>query len=137
MSDTSANFPSGDPLDPQGHLTTQWRMFFLSLFQRTGGTGAPIDISTLQGNVAAQGGEISELFMLQGASAGVALVGALMQRVAALEAALQSVVPVQRAVPKSIPEPVQIHLPAPQSLPDPMPMRVKDPTTDIYKMVSK
>lgn len=38
MTDTASNFPSGAPVDPKGNLTPQWRLFFLSLFNRTGGT---------------------------------------------------------------------------------------------------
>lgn len=137
MSDTSANFPAGDPLDPQGRLTPQWRMFFLALFNRTGGTGQTVDISTLQTSIANQGKEISDLFMLEGANASVALVGALMQRVAQLETAVQSIVPVSRAVPASLPDPVTIRTATATSLPEPVQTSPKDPTTDIYKMVSK
>lgn len=39
MTDTASNFPSGTPLDSQGNLTPQWRLFFLTLFNRTGGAG--------------------------------------------------------------------------------------------------
>lgn len=37
MTNLTANFPNGDPVDPNGRLTPQWRAFFLSLFTRTGG----------------------------------------------------------------------------------------------------
>ncbi len=37
MTNLTANFPNGDPVDPNGRLTPQWRAFFLSLFARTGG----------------------------------------------------------------------------------------------------
>ncbi|MCA8068539.1 hypothetical protein [Burkholderia vietnamiensis] len=47
---TDANFPSGDPIDPQGRLTPQWRMFFLTLFNRTGGLPG-IDNAALQSQV--------------------------------------------------------------------------------------
>jgi hypothetical protein len=39
MTDTASNFPSGAPVDSKGSLTPQWRQFFLTLFNRTGGTG--------------------------------------------------------------------------------------------------
>ncbi|MDW9228632.1 hypothetical protein C7S15_3229 [Burkholderia cepacia] len=33
---TQGNFPAGDPIDPSGNLTPQWRAFFLTLFNRSG-----------------------------------------------------------------------------------------------------
>ncbi|MBU9403760.1 hypothetical protein KTE13_28855 [Burkholderia multivorans] len=39
MTNVTANFPTGDPIDPRGRLTPEWRAFFLSLFTRSGGTG--------------------------------------------------------------------------------------------------
>jgi hypothetical protein len=44
---TAANFPSGNPLDATGNLTPQWRSFFLTLFNRSGGTLGS-DTSALQ-----------------------------------------------------------------------------------------
>lgn len=51
---TNASFPSGDPWDEVGHLTPQWRAFFLALFNRSGGSGIPTDITGLQKQVTAQ-----------------------------------------------------------------------------------
>jgi hypothetical protein len=57
---TGANFPSGNPLDPAGNLTPQWRMFFLTLFTRSGGA-AGNDTSTLQAAIAAANANIDDL----------------------------------------------------------------------------
>jgi hypothetical protein len=135
MSDTSANFPSGDPLDQQGRLTPQWRMFFLALFNRSGGAGQPVDLSMIQSQIAKQGKEINDLFMLEGASASIALIGALVQRVAVLEMALQSVVHVSRPPDVLLPDAVPVSRQT-QSLPDAVPVRNADSATDLYKMVN-
>jgi hypothetical protein len=60
MSDqTSANIPGAAPLvDKDGRITQAWWQFLLALFNRTGGSGAPIDISTLEALVEAHGKEI-------------------------------------------------------------------------------
>jgi hypothetical protein len=60
MSDIGANFPSGNPLDPSGNLAPQWRMFFLTLFTRSGGT-AGTDLSALQSAVEAANANIADL----------------------------------------------------------------------------
>jgi hypothetical protein len=135
MIDTSANFPAGDPLDPQGRLTPQWRMFFLALFNRSGGAGNPVDLSTLQDAIAQQGKTMNDLFMLEGANASVALVGALVQRVAALEMALQSVVHVSRAADAHLPDAVPVFRQT-QPLPDAVPVRGADSAADLYKLVN-
>jgi hypothetical protein len=57
---TDLNFPSGNPLDSAGNLTPQWRMFFLTLFTRTGGTSGN-DTSTLQTAINAANANIADL----------------------------------------------------------------------------
>lgn len=57
---TGLNFPSGNPLDPSGNLTPQWRMFFLTLFTRSGGT-AGSDTATLQAAITKANANIADL----------------------------------------------------------------------------
>ncbi|VWD60962.1 hypothetical protein BLA18628_07209 [Burkholderia aenigmatica] len=143
---TNANMPNpGTPVvGPDGRLASEWFAFFLSLLSRTGGQGTPIDIVNLQKQVAGHAAEIGELFVLENSITASALLGALMARIAVLEMALQSVVAVSASAKGSggaqsaLPEPVAVPARAAQQLlPDQVPARAKDPTTDIYKMVSK
>lgn len=57
---TGLNFPSGNPLDPSGNLTPQWRMFFLTLFTRSGGTSGN-DTATLQAALVKANANIADL----------------------------------------------------------------------------
>lgn len=59
MSD-GLNFPSGSPLDPSGNLTPQWRMFFLTLFTRSGGS-AGNDTAALQAAIQKANANITDL----------------------------------------------------------------------------
>lgn len=138
MTATSANFPNpGSPIvGPDGRLSPEWYGFFLSLFNRTGGTGTPPDLTTLQNQLTAQEAEISDLFVLGNSQIAASLVGALLSRVVTLEMALQGVVPVRQATPQTLPEAVPVSRTS-QALPDPVAIRQKDNATDIYKMVSR
>lgn len=57
---TAGNFPSGNPIDPSGNLTPQWRSFFLTLFTRSGGTSGN-DTSSLQAAIAKANASIVDL----------------------------------------------------------------------------
>lgn len=57
---TDINFPSGNPLDPSGNLNPQWRMFFLTLFTRSGGVGGN-DTSALQTAIEKANASIADL----------------------------------------------------------------------------
>ncbi|HDR9033745.1 TPA: hypothetical protein QDB07_001202 [Burkholderia vietnamiensis] len=131
---TNANFPGGEPFDPQGRLTPQWRTFFLVLLSRTGGEGAPVDIKSLQTQVNAQAAEIGELFVRDNSTVAGALLGALLARVAVLEVALQSVVPVSPQVAVALPEPVAVPARAATSLPEPVPVAPRAPD-DVRKLI--
>lgn len=131
---TNANFPGGEPFDPQGRLTPQWRAFFLALLLRTGGEGAPVDIKALQTQVNAQAAKIGELFVLDNSNVAGALLGALLVRVAVLEAALQSVVPVSPQAAVALPEPVAVGARAATSLPEPVPVALRAPD-DVRKLI--
>jgi hypothetical protein len=112
-----------------------WFSFFMAIFNRTGGTGEPVDVSGLQTSIEVQGKEIDELFRLEGANVAAPLVSALLQRVIALEMAVQSTVPVLSAAPQSLPDAVPVTR-ASSTLPDPVAARPADSTTDIYKLVN-
>lgn len=134
---TSANLPSpGAPIvGPDGQLSPVWFSFFMAIFNRTGGTGEPVDVSGLQTSIEVQGKEIDELFRLEGANVAAPLVSALLQRVIALEMAVQSTVPVLSTAPQSLPDAVPVTR-ASSTLPDPVAARPADSTTDIYKLVN-
>lgn len=54
-SNTNANIPGGAPLvDQSGQITQVWYQFLLALFNRSGGSGTPTDITGLQKQVTAQ-----------------------------------------------------------------------------------
>ncbi len=129
----SANFPAGVPLDPQGRLTPEWRIFFLALFNRGGGSSG-VDVAALQQLVNAQGAEIAELFLLENGSATGALLGVLMARVAVLEQALQSVVPVSLQAAVELPEPVVVAARAAAQLTEPVPVAPRAPD-DVRKLI--
>ncbi|KVF35780.1 hypothetical protein [Burkholderia vietnamiensis] len=131
---TNANFPGGDPFDPQGRLTPQWRAFFLALLSRTGGEGAPVDIKSLQTQLNAQTAEIGELFMHENSTVAGALLGTLLARVAVLEAALQSVVPVSPRAAAALPESVAVAARAAAQLPEPVPVAPRAPD-DVRKLI--
>lgn len=57
---TGLNFPSGNPIDAAGNLAPQWRMFFLTLFTRTGGSDGN-DTSTLQAAITKANANIGDL----------------------------------------------------------------------------
>lgn len=139
MTATSANLPN--PASPvvgsDGRLSQEWFTFFLALLNRSGGAGAPIDIKAIQKTVNQQGGQIGDLFKLVNGQVAAPLLGALLQRVIALEMQVQSVVPVRQAIPQALPDAVSVRIPIPQSLPDRVAVPTKDPSTDLYKMVSK
>lgn len=57
---TNANIPGAAPLvDANGQITMVWYQFLLALFNRTGGSGTPPDITGLQQQVDAQDVEIN------------------------------------------------------------------------------
>lgn len=122
---TSATLPNpGAPIvGPDGRLSPVWFGFLLSLYNRTGGTGAGVDVSALQAAIEAQSKEVDSLFMLEGANVSAPLVSALLERVIALEIAIHGVVPATRKTDDILPDPVAVP--------------PKDSATDIYKMVSK
>lgn len=122
---TGINLPSpaSQIVGKDGQLSPEWFGFFLSLFNRTGAAGTPIDITSLQKIVNQHGGQIGDLFKLVNGQNAAPLFAALLQRVIALEIQAQGVVPLHQSLP--------------QALPDAMPVRAKDPSTDLYKMMSK
>ncbi|MBR7999245.1 hypothetical protein [Burkholderia vietnamiensis] len=129
----NANFPAGSPLDPQGRLTPEWRMFFLTLLNRGGGSSG-VDVSALQMQVNAQAAELGELFMLENGNVAGALLGALAARVAVLELALQSVVPMIAPVQSALPEPVAVAARVATQLPEPIPVAPRAPD-DVRKLI--
>ncbi|WP_175757607.1 hypothetical protein [Burkholderia cepacia] len=133
---TSANMPNpGTPIvGPDGRLAPEWFAFFLSLLSRTGGQGEPIDIGSLQQQVNKQGTEINDLFLLENSAVSGAITAALFQRVVALEAMVQAVVPVQPRMPQTLPDPVAMPPRASTTLPEPVsvPQRMSD---DLRKLI--
>lgn len=63
---TGINFPSGTPFDKAGNLTPQWRMFFLTLFTRTGGEEGN-DTNALQTAITLANANIADLQTESGA----------------------------------------------------------------------
>lgn len=133
---TNANMPNpGTPIvGPDGRLAPEWFAFFLSLLSRTGGQGVPVDINSLQTQVNNQAAEIGELFVLDNSNVAGALVGALLGRVAALEAALQSVVPIPQRPAVALPEPIAVAARAAAQLPEPVPVAPRAPD-DVRKLI--
>ncbi|MDI3301591.1 MAG: hypothetical protein QJR04_09585 [Burkholderia multivorans] len=133
---TLANMPNpGTPVvGPNGRLTPDWFAFFISLLSRTGGTGAPIDIVTLQQQVEAQGKQIADLFLLENSTVPGALIGALLLRVVALESMVQAVVPVPTKPAQVIPEPVPVPPRALTIIPEPVAVPRRD-TDDLRKLI--
>ncbi|ENH6340932.1 hypothetical protein ABWH74_004322 [Burkholderia vietnamiensis] len=133
---TNANMPNpGTPIaGPDGRLSPEWFAFFLSLLSRTGGQGAPVDITSLKKQVNAQAAEIGDLFVHENSTVAAALLGALLARVAVLEVALQSVVPVSPQAAVALPEPVSVPARAATSLPEPVPVAPRAPD-DVRKLI--
>lgn len=82
---TDLNFPSGNPLDAAGNLTPQWRMFFLTLFTRSGGT-AGNDTSALQAAITAADAKITDLQTEGGAGSPVPDMAAVYAMIHVVEA---------------------------------------------------
>lgn len=133
---TNANMPNpGTPIvGPDGRLAPEWFAFFLSLLSRTGGKGVPVDINSLQTQVKNQAAEIGELFVLDNSNVAGVLVGALLGRVAALEAALQSVVHIPQRPAVALPEPIAVAARAAAQLPEPVPVAPRAPD-DVRKLI--
>ncbi|MDF0500871.1 hypothetical protein POK33_09020 [Burkholderia cenocepacia] len=93
-----ANFPAGSPLDPQGRLTPEWRMFFLVLFNRGGG-GEGVDVAALQKQVNEQGNEITDLQTEVGAGAPSADLAPVYALIYAVEAIAAQAVAAANCVP--------------------------------------
>lgn len=133
---TLANMPNpGTPVvGPDGRLAPEWFAFFLSLLSRTGGEGAPVDIGSLQKQVNVQAGQINDLFFLENSAVSGAITAALFRRVVALEAMVQSVVPVQPRAAQTLPDPVAMPARAATALPEPVsvPQRTSD---DLRKLI--
>ncbi|MCW5137557.1 hypothetical protein [Burkholderia cenocepacia] len=133
---TLANMPNpGTPVvGPDGRLAPEWFAFFLSLLSRTGGEGEPVDIESLQKQVNVQAGQINDLFFLENSAVSGAITAALFRRVVALEAMMQSVVPVQPRAAQTLPDPVATPPRTGITLPDPVavPQRTSD---DLRKLI--
>lgn len=116
--DTQAPFPPDGvlPLDASGRWNRSWLEFLLKQYMRTG--GAPgVDAGALKAKIA-------ELEMLLNADTTTAVLAALLQRVAMLEALLTSM-PVPVPAPAAVdvlPDLVVATPRAPESLPDPVPV---------------
>ncbi|WP_321842682.1 hypothetical protein [Burkholderia cepacia] len=95
---TIANFPAGSPLDPQGRLTPEWRMFFLVLFNRGGG-GEGVDVAALQKQVSEQGDEITDLKTEVGAGTPSADLAPIYALIYAIEAIAAQAVAAANCVP--------------------------------------
>jgi hypothetical protein len=126
--------PGTPVVGPDGRLAPEWFAFFLSLLSRTGGEGAPVDIESLQKQVNVQAGQINDLFFLENSAVSGAITAALFRRVVALEAMVQSVVPVQPRAAQTLPDPVATPPRTGITLPDPVavPQRTSD---DLRKLI--
>lgn len=104
---TSGNFPNpSSPLvGADGRMSPEWFGFFLALFNRTGGSGTPTDLTALQKQVNAQGLEIADLFEEENASATATMVGALVSKIAYIERAIASTVLPPHRANQEIPAP--------------------------------
>lgn len=119
---TSGNFPNpGSPIaGSDGRLSPEWLGFFLALFNRTGGSGSPTDLSALQKQLTAHEGEITSLFSLENSSATGALLGALTAKISYLERqASSNVQPMQRPA-CGLPAPVSALISQKTDLPVPV-----------------
>ncbi|MBU9469107.1 hypothetical protein LGM75_27790 [Burkholderia multivorans] len=142
--DTQAPFPPDGvlPLDASGRWNRPWLEFLLKQYVRTG--GAPgVDAEELKAKVA-------ELEMLLNSDTTTAVLAALLQRVAMLEALLTSMpvpVPAPAAVdvlpdlvvatpraPASLPDPVPVPARSIAQLPEPVPVAPRVPD-DIRKLI--
>lgn len=114
--DMQSPFPDQNvlPLDPTGRWSRAWLEFILKQYQRTGGTPG-VDSGALKAKV-------DELEMLLNADTNAAVIAALLQRVAMLEALVNSMpVPVPpRAVADVLPDVVGVTIRSSASLPDPV-----------------
>ncbi|RQR87634.1 MULTISPECIES: hypothetical protein [unclassified Burkholderia] len=114
--DMQSPFPDQNvlPLDPTGRWSRAWLEFILKQYQRTGGAGG-VDAAALKAKV-------DELEMLLNSDTTTAVLAALLQRVAMLEALVISMpVPVPpRAAADVLPDLVVATTRAAVSLPDPI-----------------
>ncbi|EKS9798234.1 MULTISPECIES: hypothetical protein [Burkholderia] len=128
--DMRSPFPSADvlPLQPDGRWNRAWLEFMLTQYRRTG--DAPgIDTAALKARV-------DELEMLLNSDTTTAVLAALLQRVAMLEAFVISMpVPMPaRAAAGVLPDPVAVPTRAASQLPEPVPAAPRAPD-DIRKLI--
>lgn len=128
--DMRAPFPSDDvlPLQPDGRWNRAWLEFMLTQYRRTG--DAPgIDTAALKARV-------DELEMLLNSDTTMAVLAALLQRVAMLEALVISMpVPTPaRAAAAVLPDLVAMPARAVAQLPEPVPVAPRAPD-DIRKLI--
>ncbi|KUZ35276.1 hypothetical protein [Burkholderia territorii] len=114
--DMKSPFPEQSvlPLDPAGRWNRPWLEFILKQYQRTGGAEG-VDAAALKAKV-------DELEMLLNSDTTTAVLAALLQRVAMLEALVISMpVPVPpRAAADVLPDAVAVNVRVSASLPDPV-----------------
>jgi len=128
--DMQSPFPDSNvlPLQMDGRWARPWLEFWIKQYERTG--GAPgIDARELKA-------KIDELEMIVNGDPSAAIIAALLQRVAMLEALVISMpVPVPaRATPVVLPDPIAVMARSASILPDPVPVapRAQD---DVRKLI--
>lgn len=130
------------PLQPDGRWSRAWFEFLLLQYRRTGDASGT--------DTAALKAKVDELEMLMNGDTSMAVIAALLQRVAMLEALITSMpVPVPPRRPAdtlpdlvvaqvrsavSLPDPVAVPLRAAAQLPDPVPMAPRA-SDDIRKLI--